>query len=198
MMRIAVLVSGGGNNLQALIDAQHAGQLGGEIVLVLSSRVGVYALERAQAVGIPTAVVPRKETSDEEFDMAILWQLAGAQADVVVLAGFLSVIGPQVLERYAGRILNVHPSLIPAFCGPGMYGLRVHRAALDYGVKITGATVHMVDHVVDGGEILMQKAVEVLPKDTPETLQLRVLEQAEKLLLPQATATLCKTLEGKM
>ena len=193
MTRVVVLVSGGGSNLQALIDAQSSGNLpGAQIVLVISSRPGVYALERAKAAGIPTAVIERKALSDADFDAALLEQLAGAQADLVVLAGFLSVIGPQVLAGYAGRIINVHPSLIPSFCGEGMYGLRVHRSALEKGVKVTGATVHLVNEIVDGGEILLQKAVDVLPGDTPETLQRRVMEQAEWVLLPQAVAMLCQ------
>ncbi|MCL2857072.1 MAG: phosphoribosylglycinamide formyltransferase [Oscillospiraceae bacterium] len=191
MTRIAVLVSGGGSNLQALIDAQIRDRLGGgKIVKVISSREGVYALERAQAAEISTVVVPRKGVMQEEFDAALLRELTAAQADLVVLAGFLSVVGPLVLSEYAGRIVNVHPSLLPAFGGSGMYGLRVHAAALERGVKVTGATVHLVNEVVDGGEILLQKAVDVLPGDTPETLQHRVMEQAEWLILPQAVAAL--------
>ena len=195
MTRIAVLVSGGGNNLQALIDAQSRGQLGGgKIVRVISSRPGVYALERAAAAGIPTTVVPRDGTTVEEFDSAILRELVATGAELVVLAGFLSVVGPLVLQRYPGRIVNIHPSLLPAFGGPGMYGLRVHAAVLEHGVKVTGATVHLVNEVVDGGEILLQKAVDVLPGDTPEALQRRVLELAEKVILPQAVAALAQAI----
>jgi len=192
MTRVAVLVSGGGSNLQALLDAQYLGELGGgEIALVISSRPGVYALNRAEAAGVPSVVIPRNNLNPEEFDAAILRELIKAKADLVVLAGFLSIIGPRVLERYEGKILNVHPSLIPSFCGPGMYGLKVHQAALEKGVKVTGATVHLVSEVVDGGDIILQKAVDVLPEDTPETLQRRVMEQAEWVLLPQAVAMFC-------
>jgi len=191
--RVAVLVSGGGSNLQALIDAHRRGELpGAEIVLVLSSRSGVYALERAKAANIPAEVIPRKELSDEDFDARLLQRLTAAEADLVILAGFLSVLGPLTLERYSRRIINVHPSLIPSFCGPGMYGLRVHEAALSKGVKVTGATVHMVNEIVDGGEILLQKAVEVLPGDTPPILQRRVMEQAEWVLLPRAVGMFCR------
>ena len=193
MTRVAVLVSGGGTNLQALLDAQRRGELGGgEIVLVISSRPGVYALNRAEAAGVPAVVIPRKDFNPEEFDAAILRELIKAKADLVVLAGFLNIIGPQVLERYEGKILNVHPSLIPSFCGPGMYGLKVHQAALEKGVKVTGATVHLVSEEVDGGDIILQKAVDVLPEDTPEALQSRVMEQAEWVLLPQAVAMFCR------
>ncbi len=193
MTRIAVLVSGGGTNLQALIDAQQRGEIpGGEIVLVISSKGDAYALERAAKGGIATAVIPRKELAPELFDWMLCAELSRHNIDLVVLAGFLSVLGPSVLNRYENRILNVHPSLIPAFSGPGMYGLRVHRAALDRGVKVTGATVHLVNEVVDGGRILLQKAVEVQPGDTPETLQRRVMEQAEWELLPKAVAMFCR------
>jgi len=192
-MRVAVLVSGGGSNLAALIDAHRRGELSGaQFAVVISSRPDVYALERAQSADIPTAVISRKEHSAESFDAQLLEQLDGAKADLVVLAGFLSVLGPLVLGRYMGRIINVHPSLIPSFCGPGMYGLRVHQAALDKGVKITGATVHMVNEIVDGGEILLQKAVDVLPRDTAQTLQKRVMEQAEWVLLPRAVGMICR------
>ena len=196
MTRIAVLVSGGGSNLQALIDAQNRGELGGgKIVKVISSRPGVYALERAQAAGIPIATTPRKGATQEEFDAALLRELALAQPDIVVMAGFLSVVGVSVINAYEGRIVNVHPSLLPAFGGPGMYGLRVHAAALERGVKVTGASVHLVSEVVDGGKILLQKAVDVLPGDTPETLQRRVMEQAEWVILPQAVTALA---QGKL
>lgn len=193
MTRIAVLVSGGGTNLQALLDAQKAGKLtGGEIVLVISSTPDAYALERAKQAGVETMVVQRSQVPADFFDLSLSAALARHEIDLVVLAGFLSVLGPSVLNRYEGRILNVHPSLIPAFCGPGMYGLRVHKAALEAGVKVTGATVHLVNEVVDGGEILLQKAVEVLPGDTPEALQRRVMEEAEWELLPQAVAMFCQ------
>jgi len=193
MTRIAVLVSGGGNNLQALIDAQARDELGGgKIARVISSRPGVRALERAALAGIPTSVVTRKGTAPEEFDTALLRELATAEAELVVMAGFLSVVGSCVIEKYAGRIVNIHPSLLPAFGGVGMYGLRVHTAALEHGVKVTGATAHLVNEVVDGGQILLQKAVEVLPGDTPEILQQRVMEQAEKIIFPRAVAELAQ------
>jgi len=193
MTRIAVLVSGSGQGLQSLIDAQGRSQLGGgKIVAVISSRPDVYALKRAQSAGIPSIVVTRKGATPEEFDFALLQKLTAAKVDLVVLAGFLSVVGPSVLARYTDRIVNIHPSLLPAFGGPGMYGLRVHTAALERGVKVTGATVHLVNEVVDGGEILLQKAVDVLPKDTPETLQSRVMVQAEQVILPQAVAMLAQ------
>ncbi|MCI8650314.1 MAG: phosphoribosylglycinamide formyltransferase [Anaerotruncus sp.] len=193
LKRIVVLVSGGGTNLQALIDAQQRGELGGgEIVCVISSKAGVYALERAAKAGIASIVLPRKEYADvAAYDRALLAALEQVQAEVVVLAGFLSILGEQVTRRYERRILNVHPSLIPAFCGDGFYGLRVHQAALDYGVKVTGATVHFVNEVIDGGQIILQKAVEIQPGDTPELLQKRVMEQAEWKLLPKAVAMLC-------
>ena len=188
MMRTAVLVSGGGTNLQALIDAQQAGELGNaQIVCVISSKPGVFALERAKKAGIPAVVVDRSAFGDSEtFDRAILEQLERFDAELVVLAGFLRILGKTVLERFPRRIINVHPSLIPSFCGDGFYGLRVHRAALDYGVKVTGATVFYVNEITDGGEIIAQKAVDVLPGDTPETLQRRVMEQAEWKILPEA------------
>ncbi len=187
-MKTAVLVSGGGTNLQALIDAQQAGRLGSaQIVCVISSKPGVYALERAKKAGIPSAVVDRSlfESSDA-FDAAILEQLRRFDAELVVLAGFLRVLGKTVLDAFPRRIINVHPSLIPSFCGDGFYGLRVHRAALDYGVKVSGATVFYVNEITDGGEIILQKAVDVMPGDTPETLQRRIMEQAEWKILPEA------------
>jgi len=191
--RIAVLVSGGGTNLQALIDAEKRGGLGGgEIAVVISSREGVYALDRAAAAGIPFVALRRGDFAGAgEFDAALLADLDNRRIDLVVLAGFMSILGGAVVERYRRRILNIHPSLIPSFCGDGYYGLRVHKAALDYGVKVTGATVHFVSEVVDGGEIVLQKAVEVQPGDTPETLQRRVMEQAEWELLPRAVALFC-------
>lgn len=193
LRNIAVLVSGGGTNLQALIDAQQADGLGGgRIELVLASKPEAYALTRAAAAGIPTKVVNRRDYADADtFADALLAALEEYHIELVVLAGFLYVLPPRFIRRYERRILNVHPSLIPSFCGDGFYGLRVHRAALEYGVKVTGATVHFVNEVTDGGEILLQKAVDVLPGDTPETLQRRVMEQAEWQLLPQAVRLLC-------
>ncbi len=195
LTRIAVLVSGGGTNLQALLDAQRAGKLPhGEIVLVVSSKEGVYALERAAQAGVPAAVVSRKALggSQNAFEAALLALLEEYRVDLIILAGFLSILSGEFTRRYENRILNVHPSLIPSFCGKGMYGLRVHEAALAYGVKVTGATVHYVNEVPDGGQILLQKAVDVLPGDTPETLQRRVMEQAEWILLPQAAEQVAK------
>mgnify|MGYP004628680871 FL=1 len=186
--RIAVLVSGGGTNLQALLDAQRSGALAhGEIVLTVSSRPGVYALERAERAGVPGFVLPV-----EDGEAALEELLARFEIDFIILAGFLRILSPAFTARWPRRILNVHPSLIPSFCGKGMYGLRVHEAALARGVKVTGATVHFVNEIPDGGEILLQKAVEVLPGDTPETLQRRVMEQAEWLLLPQAAEQLSR------
>lgn len=198
MIRIGVLCSGGGTNLQALLDAEASGGLGGgRISLVVSSSPKAYALERAKLAGVPTAVLSRGSYSgSEELDAALEQTLRDHGIELVVLAGYLSIVGERVLSRYEGRILNVHPSLIPAFCGPGYYGLRVHEAALRAGVKVTGATVHQVSAVVDGGEILLQKAVEALPEDTPETLQRRVMEQAEWILLPQAVRDLCIRMEN--
>lgn len=187
--RIAVLVSGGGTNLQALLDAQQSGLLtDGEIVLVVASNPKAYALTRAAQAGVPAVVCSRKELgSQAAFEAAITQALADHGVELIVLAGFMSILSEDFTSRWPRRILNVHPSLIPSFCGKGYYGLKVHQAALDYGVKVTGATVHFVNEVPDGGEILLQKAVEVLPGDTPEVLQRRVMEQAEWILLPQAT-----------
>ena len=185
--RIAVLVSGGGTNLEALLSAQETGRIPhGEIVLVLSSAAGAYALERAKNHGVPGFTVPRKGCTQEEFEAGLTEKLTAYRADMIVLAGFLSILSPEFVGRWPERILNVHPALIPSFCGKGMYGLRVHEAALHKGVKVTGATVHLVNEIPDGGRILLQKAVEVLPGDTPEVLQRRVMEQAEWVLLPQA------------
>ena len=197
LKRIAVLVSGGGTNLQALIDAQADGRLkSGRIVRVISSKPDAYAHTPADRAGIPTPVVPRKQyASRQAYDEAVLAALEEAQADLVILAGFLYVLGPRVIRAYPDRIINVHPALIPSFCGDGFYGLKVHEAALAYGVKVTGATVHLVNEVTDGGRILLQKAVEVQEGDTPETLQRRVMEQAEWVLLPQAAEMLCKKLQ---
>ena len=193
MKRVAVLVSGGGTNLQALLESEARGENpNGKIVLVVASKPGVYALERAANFGVESAVVARKEYADSDaFDAALLDTLQSHQIDVVVLAGFLSVLGPRVIEAYRNRILNVHPSLIPSFCGPGFYGLRVHEAALARGVKLTGATVHLVNEECDGGPILLQKAVAVQPGDTPEVLQKRVMVEAEWQLLPRALAMVC-------
>ncbi len=186
--RIAVLVSGGGTNLQALLDAQRSGALAhGEIVLTVSSRPGVYALERAERAGVPGFVLPA-----EDGEAALEELLARFEIDFIILAGFLRILSPAFTARWPRRILNIHPSLIPSFCGKGMYGLRVHEAALARGVKVTGATVHFVNEIPDGGEILLQKAVDILPGDTPETLQRRVMEQAEWLLLPQAAEQLSR------
>lgn len=191
------MVSGGGTNLQALIDAQERGELSsGKIALVIASREGAYALERAKKAGIPTAVIPRKDyATQEDFDQAILNAWKEARIHLVVLAGYLSILSARVTSgAYRDRIINVHPSLIPSFCGEGFYGLRVHKAALEKGVKVTGATVHMVNEVPDGGKILLQKAVEVREGDTPEALQKRVMEEAEWVLLPQAAERMCREL----
>ena len=186
--RIAVLVSGGGTNLQALIDAQGRGEIPhGEIVLVISNKEGAYALERAARAGIPAVVITKAACGDQEaFEDALLAQLAACEIDLIVLAGFMSILSKPFTDAYEKRILNVHPSLIPSFCGEGFYGLRVHRAALERGVKVTGATVHFVNEIPDGGEIILQKAVAVEEGDTPEILQRRVMEQAEWILLPRA------------
>ena len=193
MVKIAVLVSGGGTNLQALLDSEARGENpNGKITLVVASKPGVYALERAARAGVESCVVRRKDyASPEAFDAALLEVLKSHDIGLVVLAGFLSVLGPSVVEAYPRRILNVHPALIPAFCGPGMYGLRPHQAALARGCKVTGATVHFVNEECDGGPILLQKAVEILPGDTPETLQKRVMVEAEWKLLPRAVAMVC-------
>ena len=198
MKNIAVLVSGGGTNLQAILDAEARGETPhGKVTLVVASKPGVYALERAAAAGVESAVVRRKDYADSEaFDAALVRVLQEHNIDVVVLAGFLSVLGPSVIEAYRDRILNVHPSLIPSFCGPGFYGLRVHEAALARGVKVTGATVHLVNEECDGGPILLQKAVDILPGDTPETLQKRVMVEAEWQLLPKALAMVCEQLDN--
>lgn len=197
MKRVAVLVSGGGTNLQALLDAQTAGEMPhARIALVISSKAGVVALQRAAGAKVQSIVLAGGPAADaEEYDHTLLCSLQEHHIDVVVLAGFLRILGPAVLQAYAGRILNVHPSLLPAFGGSGCYGLRVHQAALQRGVKVSGATVHLVTEEVDGGPILMQKAVEVLEDDTPETLQQRILRQAEWVLLPKALEQLCAHLE---
>ena len=197
MIRIAVFVSGGGTNLQALLDAQESGALhSGRIALVVSSKPGVYALERASTAGVPSVVVARKDCADQaEFEEKLLAALEEHGIDMIVLAGFLSILSADFTARFPQRILNVHPSLIPSFCGRGFYGLKVHEAALAYGVKVTGATVHYVNEIPDGGQILLQKAVEVLHGDTPEILQRRVMEQAEWVLLPQAAELVAARLE---
>ena len=188
MKNIVVLVSGGGTNLQALIDAQKAGKIpNGRITCVISSNADAYALVRAKENGIGTRVLsPKSYPTKSAYADALLEALFQEYADLIVLAGFMTILDEKVIRAYHNQIINVHPSLIPSFCGAGYYGLRVHEAALERGVKYTGATVHFVNEIPDGGEILLQKAVEVLPDDTPETLQRRVMEQAEWLLLPQA------------
>lgn len=189
--RIAVFVSGGGTNLEALLKAQESGAIPhGEIVLVCASNESAYALTRAANHGVPAVAVPRKQMSQEAFERTLSLKLAEYRVDLIVLAGFLSILSADFVARWPERILNVHPSLIPAFCGKGYYGLKVHEAALERGVKVTGATVHLVNEIPDGGRILLQKAVEVLPGDTPEVLQRRVMEQAEWILLPQAAELL--------
>ena len=189
--RIAVLVSGGGTNLEALLQAQESGKIPhGEIVVVLSSTAGAYALERAKNHGVPGFAVPRKGMDQADFEATLSEKLAEYRVDLIVLAGFLSILSEAFVQRWPDRIVNIHPSLIPAFCGKGYYGLKVHEAALSRGVKVTGATVHLVNEIPDGGRILLQKAVEVLPGDTPEVLQRRVMEQAEWILLPQAAELL--------
>ena len=191
--RIAVFVSGGGTNLEALLNAQEAGSIPhGEIVLVIASNETAYALTRAANHGVPGVAVPRKQMTQEAFEAVISEKLAEYDVDIIVLAGFLSILSADFVKQCPERIINVHPSLIPSFCGKGMYGLKVHEAALAKGVKVTGATVHLVNEIPDGGRILLQKAVEILPNDTPEVLQRRVMEQAEWILLPQAAELLCK------
>lgn len=186
--RIAVFVSGGGTNLQALIDARGSVIQSGEIVLVVANSAKAYALERAKKAGIETAVVLKKELgSQEAFEGALHETLIAHKIDMIVLAGFMSILSADFTAKWEKRILNIHPSLIPSFCGEGFYGLRVHEAALTYGVKVTGATVHYVNEIPDGGEIIAQKAVEICDGDTPEILQRRVMEQAEWILLPRAT-----------
>ena len=195
-VKIAVLVSGGGTNLQALIDAQASGILhSGKISLVVSNSAGAYALERAKKAGIPGITLLKKRLGGQkEFEAALQKALEEQGIDVIVLAGFMTILSGDFTAKWPKRILNIHPALIPSFCGAGFYGLKVHQAALDYGVKVTGATVHYVNRIPDGGEIIAQKAVEVLPGDTPEVLQRRVMEQAEWILLPQATEEVCAKL----
>jgi phosphoribosylglycinamide formyltransferase-1 len=194
--RIAVLVSGGGTNLQALLDAEEAGMIPhGEIALVVSNKEGAYALERARNHGVPGAVITKKECgSQEAFEDALQAVLERNGTDLIILAGFLAILSEKFTSKWPKRIINVHPSLIPSFCGEGFYGLKVHEAALNYGVKVTGATVHFVNEIPDGGEIIAQKAVYIEEGDTPEILQRRVMEQAEWILLPQAAEKVCAAL----
>ena len=196
--RIAVLVSGGGTNLQALLDAQERRELiSGEIALVVSNNANAYALERAKKVGIPTKVLLKKDLGGQEgFEQALCKTLEEADIQLIVLAGFMSILTESFTARYPRRIINVHPSLIPSFCGAGFYGLKVHEAALAKGVRVTGATIHFVNEIPDGGEIIAQKAVEVLPGDTPEVLQRRVMEQAEWVLLPRAVEQVSATIQN--
>ena len=194
--KIAVLVSGGGTNLQALIDAQGKTLVSGEIALVVANNANAYALERAKKANIPTAVVLKKQCgSQEAFEEKLKEILTQYGIEVIILAGFMTILTEKFASCYPRRILNVHPSLIPSFCGEGFYGLRVHEEALKYGVKVTGATVHFVNEIPDGGEIIAQKAVYIEPGDTPEILQRRVMEQAEWILLPQAAETVCAGLQ---
>ena len=202
MKRIAVLVSGGGTNLQALIDAQARGELGGgEIAAVISTKPGAYALERAANAGIAGFVLPRKEfDSNQAITLALVELLQKLDIQLVVLAGCMTIFTNELVDAYPNAIMNVHPALIPAFCGPGYYGLRVHEEAIQYGVKLSGATVHFVSAECDGGPIIAQKAIELRPDDTPETLQKRIMEQAEWILLPQAVKAFCEdriTVEGR-
>ena len=194
--KIAVMVSGGGTNLQALLDAQKSGVLtAGEIVLVIASNSKAYAITRAENAGVPAVVCSRKELgSQEAFEAAISQALAEHGVELIVLAGFMSILSENFTSQWPRRILNVHPSLIPSFCGQGFYGMKVHEAALAYGVKVTGATVHFVNEIPDGGEIIAQKAVYIEDGDTPEILQRRVMEQAEWILLPQAAEKVCAQL----
>ncbi len=193
MKNIVVLVSGGGTNLQALIDAQKSGDItNGKISCVISSNPDAYALRRAETNNIDTAVIRRKDyDSQSEYDNALITLLESKKADLIVLAGFMTILGVEVIKAFENRIINIHPSLIPSFCGEGFYGLRVHEAALLRGVKVTGATAHFVNEVCDGGPIILQKAVEIKNDDTPESLQKRVMQQAEWHILPQAVALFC-------
>ena len=194
MKRIGVLISGGGTNLQALIDAQGSVLKSGKIVCVCSNSANAYGLERAKKADIPTKVIRKNADCGgdiDEFSRRICAYMKEMRVDIIVLAGFMTIFGGELLKEYADRIINIHPSLIPSFCGEGMYGLKPHMAALEYGVKVTGATVHLVNEVVDGGRILMQKAVYIEDGDTPEVLQKRVMEQAEWIILPQAVEMVC-------
>lgn len=193
MLNIAVFVSGGGTNLQALIDAQSRGELqNGKITFVLVSNSGAYALKRAEKAGIESAVVSRKEyDSKEAYDIAVLKELENRNIDLIVLAGFLSILGSELVEKYRNKIINIHPSLIPLFCGDGFYGLKVHEAVLASGMKVTGATAHFVNEITDGGAIILQKAVPIEQGDTPEILQYRVMRLAEWEILPKAVSLFC-------
>ncbi len=197
--KIAVLVSGGGTNLQALIDAEHSGIIkSGEIVLVISNKADAYALERAKKNGIETLIIDNKAYGTRtDFEAKLIDAIDSRNIDIIVLAGFMCILTEGFTSHYPKRILNVHPSLIPSFCGDGFYGLRVHRAALDYGVKVTGATVHFVNEIPDGGEIIMQKAVEIKDGDTPEILQKRVMEQAEWIILPASVEKVANQIINK-
>jgi phosphoribosylglycinamide formyltransferase 1 len=199
-VNIAVLVSGNGTNLQALIDAQSNNKLGkGKIILVISSRKDAYALTRAENAGIKTLVIEKKSyTCVKDFDKALLSALQTCRASLVVLAGYMSIIDEEIINQYKNRIINIHPALIPSFCGIGYYGLKVHEEVLKRGVKVTGATVHFVNEIPDGGKIILQKAVDVFKDDTPSTLQRRVMEQAEWEILPKAVAMICEDLNGDM
>ena len=194
MLNIAVLVSGGGTNLQALIDAQNRGEIkNGKITCVIASKPGVYALERAKSNGIATRVIPRKEYDDiASYTRAVTDALLEAKADLVVYAGFMTILDSQVVQAFEGKMMNVHPALIPSFCGKGFYGLHVHEAVLESGVKLTGATVHFVTEDCDAGPIIMQKAIDINNDDTPETLQKRVMEQCEWVILPKAVSLFCE------
>ena len=198
-IKIAVFVSGGGTNLQALIDKQKSGVIGsGEICLVVSNNPNAYALERAKKAGIKTEIVSRKECADQrEFEDKLISLIKENKIELIVLAGFMCILSERFTSKYPKRIINVHPSLIPSFCGKGFYGLNVHKAALDYGVKVTGATVHFVNEIPDGGEIIMQKAVEVKDGDTPEVLQKRVMVNAEWIILPQAVERVSRQMLDK-
>lgn len=196
-VKIAVFVSGGGTNLQALIDSIDSGVIqNGEIALVLSSKSDAYALQRAKNAGIKTAVVQRKEFSQKEFEEKVICELKENNIALIVLAGFMTILSAEFTKKYDKRIINVHPSLIPAFCGKGFYGLRVHEEALRHGVKVSGATVHFVNEIPDGGEIIMQKAIDVLDNDTPETLQRRIMENCEWELLPKSVELVCKKIKA--
>lgn len=196
MKRIGVLVSGGGTNLQAIIDASNSGVIkSGKVVTVVSNKKDVYALERAEKAGIEGVVIEKKAfPSLEAFDEALCEHMKSREVDLIVMAGFLCIVGDKLISEYENRIINIHPSLIPSFCGEGFYGLKVHEAALKYGVKVSGATVHYVNGVVDGGKIIKQKAVYVEDGDTPETLQKRIMEEAEWKILPEAIEEICASL----
>ena len=198
--RIAVLVSGGGTNLQALIDARDRGELPhGELALVVSNNADAFAIERARKAGIPVALCLREKGAPRaDFEARLLDILSENRIDMIVLAGFMAILSSDFVARYPERIINIHPSLIPSFCGEGFYGLRVHQAALDYGVKVTGATVHYVNEIPDGGRIIAQKAVDIQPDDTPDTLQRRVMEQAEWILLPRATEEVARKINSDL